>query len=84
MATAAELTTRVVIVEREEETVTVTLSKREAALLSALSGYIPFRSSSGIQGELYDTLKVAGKAFAEFYLGSRVKNSPTIEFDSDC
>lgn len=82
---AAEKTTVLKVVETtvEEEIVTLTLSKSEAAMLTALSGYVPHDSDAN--RVLYDLLKEAGYQYglnswadAEKFLGLKGQDSTHI------
>lgn len=88
MATA-ELTiiSKVVETTVEEKVVQLTLTKREAAMLTALSGYIPYYDSDDSQKELYALLKAAGAEFGMHYydagqreLGLKIEGSPNLKF----
>jgi hypothetical protein len=76
MATAALVTP---VVEPE---VTLTMTKREAAMLTLLSGYVVSADAAG--QELYELLQTAGREYGLYYyldaheLGLRLAGSPEI------
>lgn len=88
MATAELATIEVPQPPVEEEVVVLTLTKHEAALLLALSGYIETYPGQSLDKELYALLKVAGKPFGmtyyshgETHIGTRIKRGTLIKFD---
>ena len=77
---------RAELAQPNEPEVVVTLTKREAAILVALSGYVVH--NQGIQRELYDLLKEVGRPYGmydyldgESFLGAHVSGAPRVEFD---